>query len=228
MDPVMFGFFVLGATITAGVMAWRLLFSERARHRRAIKRAPLVSLGDVMEGASVRVTGTVVAASDELKEAPLSGRPCVLYDVEVDQRRNQGRNSAWVPVIREKDFVASFWLEDDSGRALVQFDWPEVVLTRDANFRSGILKEPKPRLREYLSSHGESAQGIVFNKDLRYREGALEPGEQVTVLGVAHLEPDPDPAATADGYRGRAMRLVLRSPEDGEMLLSDVPDLTKK
>ena len=40
-----------------------------------------------------------------------------------------------------------------------------------------------------------------MNRNLRYREGALEPGERIVVCGHARREPDPDGAAEGASYR---------------------------
>lgn len=229
MEPVIIGLIIgVNVAILGGGLAWRYLFSERAKLRRSLKRAPLTPMNKVMEGALVRVTGKSRQAEDDLLHAPLSGRPCLVYEVEVEEYKKKGRYGSWKTIILERDFVSSFWLQEGKDRALVQLIYPQLVLDRDASFRSGVLKEPDENLVAYLSSHGEAPQGMIFNRNLRYREGVIEPGEEVTVLAVGKNEPDPDPAATPSSYRGRAMRLVLRSPAQGEMLISDERGLTRR
>ena len=67
--------------LTAGVTLVFHLASEEAAARRRLKRCPPVRLSDSGEG-NVRLTGRVVASEDSLR-APLSGRPCVYYEVSV-------------------------------------------------------------------------------------------------------------------------------------------------
>jgi hypothetical protein len=229
MEPVIVGLIIgVNVAVLGGGLAWRYFFSERAKSRRALKRAPLTAMSKVMDGALVRVTGTARPSEDGLLHAPLSARPCLAHEVEVEEYKQKGKHGSWKTIILERDFVSSFWLQEGRDRALVQLIYPQLVLDRDASFRSGVLKEPDENLVAYLSSHGEAPQGIIFNRNLRYREGVIEPGEVVTVLAVGKSEPDPDPAATPSGYRGRAMRLVLRSPAEGEMLISDERGLTRR
>lgn len=117
--------------------------------------------------------------------------------------------------------MVSFWVEDESGRALVEADvMPQVAMVVDAHFDSGFLGDPEAHIRAWMMSRGIETKGILFNKTLRYREGVLEGGETVAVLGEAHWERDPDPEAQ-HGYRMRAKKLVLRAPADGRLLLSD-------
>ncbi len=228
MDPIILGIIALNIAVVGGGLAWRYWFSERARYRRLLKKAPRVPIAQAGEGALVRITGMASAGAGGVLTAPLSGRPCLVLEVEVDENVHQGKSSSWKNRIREIDFVPEFWVEDETGRALIRLDYPKLALTQDAKFNSGVLNDPEPRLVEFLESHGESPQGWVFNKALRYREGVLEPDEEVTVLGVVRREPDPDPMADSEGYRQRAMRVVLRSPADGDLVISDAPGLVRR
>lgn len=229
MEPVLFGFIIAAnIAIVGGTYAWRYFRSEQYKVRRAIKRAQRVPLAGVVDGSLVRVTGEARPRDGQHITAPLTGRACLLYEVIVEEYVSRGKSGSWKTIITEKDFVPTFWLAEGGERALVKLDFPMVLLDQDASFRSGILKEPDEVLVDFLAQHLEAAQGLIFNRNLRYREGIIARGEQVTVLAVAKTEPDPDPAAVPDGYRSRAMRLVLRSPAQGEMMLSDKPGLTRK
>ena len=228
MEPVLLGIIIAtNIAIVGGTYAWRYFRSERYKVRRAIKRARRVPLADVADGSLVRVTGEARPKDGERIAAPLSGRACLLYEVIVEEYVSRGKSGSWRTIITEKDFVSAFWLADGETRALVKLDYPMVLLDQDASFRSGVLKEPDEVLVDFLARHNEAAQGMIFNRNLRYREGIIARGEEVTVLAVAKTEPDPDPAAVPEGYRSRAMRLVLRSPAQGEMMLSDKPGLTR-
>ncbi len=73
-----------------------------------------------------------------------------------------------------------------------------------------------------LQSYGKDSTNLLgLNKSIRYREGALEAGELVAVLGRGRWQPDPDPNQKG-GYRDRAMRLLIEAGED-ELLISDQP-----
>jgi len=215
-----------GAAIAASIGGWayRDLFSRRGRARRALRKARKLSIAEARDGELVKLVGTLGLDGDTQVTAPLTGRPCAFFRTTVEQQQATGpRNTShWVTVIEESDFCPRFWIDDGSGRALVELVLPEVVLQMDASFRSGFLNDATPELEAFLNRHSESSQGWVFNKAMRYREGALEPGEEVAVYGLCRHEPDPDPAA-GGGYRERPIRRKLIEPPDGRMLLSDDP-----
>ncbi len=65
----------------------------------------------------------------------------------------------------------------------------------DAKFSSGTFNDPSNRLIQYLEQFGKESTGMLgFNKTLRFREGILEIGEKVAVLGEGRwkdvYEPD--------------------------------------
>lgn len=218
---------ILGAVATVAVGGWvyREIFSARGRAKRALRKAPRVPIARARDGELAKLGGTLRLA-DAPVTAPLTGRPCAFYQTTVEQRRGSGNSSRWVKIIDERDFSKALWIDDGTGQALVELVCPQVVLTMDNHFSSGFLSDAGPELEAFLARHGEASQGWVFNKTLRYREGMLEEGERVTVLGLCRWEPDPDPAAASGaGFRQQAMRLRVVCPAGGELLLSDDPSV---
>jgi hypothetical protein len=216
----------LAATVAVGIGVTALLyklFSPTARARRALRAAQRVPVAEVHDGQAVKLVGRLrLDPTAQELAAPITGRRCAYFEASVDQRKSSGKSSHWSTIIRETDFVGSFYVEDSSGRALVEVFLPQVVLTMDAHFSSGTFNDASPRLERFLSRHGESSEGWVFNKTLRYTEGALEEGEEVAVYGLCVQEPDPDPRAGGGvGYREGAMRIKLTKPAEGELLISD-------
>lgn len=67
----------------------------------------------------------------------------------------------------------------------------------------------RERSKQY-EAHGELAQ--MHTRHLQSYDTILAEGDTVQVEGLATQEPDPTRAA---GYRGRAMRTVIRAPHDG-------------
>ncbi|HEX2573970.1 MAG TPA: DUF3592 domain-containing protein [Polyangia bacterium] len=198
-----------------------VFFSKRARSLRALKKLPATSIRDAQVGQRVKIVGRLVHGENTLT-APLSGRSCACYCVTV--RVESGKNSRQIlEEIRSTDF----FVEDGSGKALVRLAGrgAQLLIMEDVHRRSGIFKDPTPELEALLARHGESSRGGlgIFNRALKYMEGVLEQGERVAVMGVAHLEPDPDPNA-AHGYRESASRLVLVPPGGGDLIVTDEPN----
>ncbi|MCC7539612.1 MAG: hypothetical protein IT379_25545 [Deltaproteobacteria bacterium] len=210
----------LALFVVAAIAFSRWYFSEKQQVKRALRAAPRVDVGKLGEGQLARVTGEVEEHEGNVLRAPISGRPCVAFDVTVEEYRSSGKSGSWHTVIHEGETVP-FVVRDGTGRAIVRRSFVRVAIEVDDEKRSGFLNDASPELEAFLSRHGRSSAGWVFNKTLRYREGVFEVGETVTVLGRARLEDDPSPDAAGHGYRDRPRRVVLEPPPDAPMLLSD-------
>ena len=213
--------------IAFGGIAFSLwYFSEAQRTKRALKGSRAVRIVDAPEGATVKISGQVRLGERTLT-SPVGQRPCAVYQVLVEELRRGGKNSQWVTIVDDRE-VVEFFLEDGSGRARVMpmGELVSLAIERDVHVRTGSFDEPEPHLVEYLQSRGHDTEGwFGINKKLRWREGVIEDGEEVAVLGRCRREVDPDPRATA-GYREKAKRLVVEPPDDGKMLISDDPTTT--
>ena len=207
MEVVVFSLFAVAAAI--GALHSKLL-SARARAKRALKNAPCISVSDAKDGQLVKLVGRLQFAGEPLS-APISGKPCAYFCTVAwgDEKRTA----------QESDFCRRFWIEDGSGRALVEMGYPTFVVSMDADFRVGYFKKATPRMAAFLERHHMGSHRF----GLRCEEGVLEEGETVAVYGLCRREPDPDPRAPNDGYRGRPTRLCIVEPPLGEMLISDDP-----
>ena len=189
-------------------------FNADTKAKRKIKNTPVVSVADIQEGTLVKVVGAVDCASEPM-QAPLSGRACTFFRIKVSEYRRRGKNSSWVTIIDDTDGI-EFIVSDSTGGAFVDPSLVRAVLDQDAKFNSGLMSGAGENLEAYLSAHGRSSKGIVFNKSMKYHEGIVEPGEVVAVVGIAHWD-------TA----GRDRVLRIKAPDDGPVLLTDMPKYTR-
>ncbi|MCB9591969.1 MAG: hypothetical protein H6719_04490 [Sandaracinaceae bacterium] len=168
-----------------------------AEHRPTLVR-------DVRDGATVKVVGHVRKAERALR-SPLTGRVGVYYDVLV--------TGAGIRRIREQEAV-DFYVEDETGRALVLTEDLQVAVVRDLDEKIGWL--PDAGLRAFLAAHG-AVRGYE-----RAKEGTLELDERIAVVGRASWVPD-DGANLPVGYRERPQILLLGAPSDQPLVVSDDP-----
>jgi hypothetical protein len=148
----------------------------------------------------------------------------VFYEATVEQYRSNGKTGSWRQVAREVKGIP-FVLDDGSGRAIVDPSGARVAVDIDMTTRSGTFDDATPVEEEFLSRHGLRSTGWVFNKSLRYREGVIEIGETIAVMGQGVREPDPDAVGKVGGYRtGPPTRLRLGGSARHPILLSDAPD----
>lgn len=177
----MSGFVVVAALLPVVLFAvwW---FSDDAQTRRALKSVRVREIREIQEGMIVRVTGRLRPVGD-LLAAPLTGRHCAYSQVIVEERRSNGKSSSWHEVFREVEAI-DFQVEDGTGVVHVRMDESRVAITRDAHTASGTFDDATDAEKALLARHGQESTGLIgFNRALRYAEGALEVGEEVTVLG---------------------------------------------
>lgn len=213
---------VLGAVAAGAVIAASFLWNEKARIRRELRSAPRIAIGHLEEGRTGRLVGKV--GDGQTLQAPLTGRSCVFYEATVEQYRSSGKSGAWKEVAREVRGVP-FVLDDGTGRAIVDPSGARVAVDIDMTTRSGTFDDATPVEEEFLARHGLRSAGWVFNKSLRYREGVIEIGETIAVMGRGIREPDPAAVAKVGGYRsGPPTRLRLGGSARHPILLSDADD----
>lgn len=216
---------LLGGAAAALILFSSWWFSAHQMTVRAMRKVERCSIAAAPHGAMVRVTGTLHEGA-ELLRAPLSGRSCVGYWVQVQVRRSANRSLHWANLIDQREAV-DFVVEDGSGSAIVQTRDVELAIELDHHQTSGTFDDATPVEESFLRRHGHGSTGLFgFNKALRYREAVLEPGETVVVVGRARWEDDPAPGAVqGTGYRQgtRATRLVLEASRRMPLRISDDP-----
>jgi hypothetical protein len=178
-----------------------------------MRSVALVRLGDVEDEAMVRVVGRV-APYDRPVTAPVSGRPCVAYAVELYVGGNVR------PLVTGGE-VRAFYVEDGGVRALVQPPCPIVALTARHEGRR-TPAELTPAFAAWLEEN-HASDDWRHEKRLRFVEHRLEPGERAAIVGVARREVDGDAAFA--GYREPPQLVVFETADDAPLSVSDDPSL---
>jgi hypothetical protein len=200
-----------------GIGFW--YFSKEQRIKRALRNLRPTPIRQIASPGLVKVQG-IVQTLDTLT-APLSGRPCAYFEVLVEERISSGKSSHWRTVIREVE-ERDFLIDDGTGRARIEMVAVQAAITKDGHWSSGTFNDATPQLEEFLARHGQRSEGWLFNRTMRYREGVIEVGEEVAVVGFAELEIDPEPSTSGAGYRDAPMRPVVRGQLEG-LYVSDDP-----
>ncbi|MBI2895377.1 MAG: hypothetical protein HYY06_17615 [Deltaproteobacteria bacterium] len=212
--------FVIGFFAVFGLVWFAIWwFSKDQKIKRSLRKLRPTPIGQVREGL-VKIAGSVRPL--DVLTAPLSGRACAYYEVLVEQRVSSGKSSHWRTIIREVE-ERDFLVEDGTGRARVEMVAVEAAVTRDGHWSSGTFNDASSELEAFLQRHGQSSEGWIFNKTLRFREGVLEAGERVAILGWAEREIDPEPGGAGHGFRDAASRVVLRANGIQALRVSDDP-----
>jgi hypothetical protein len=222
MDPT--SIVVVFVVIVVVIIVLVAVFSKEARLKRKMRALRPTPIDKAVSGQVTKLVGKLVPVAPPIL-APLSGKPCAFYEVVVEEWRRTGRSGSYVRVIHETN-GQDFLLEDATGRAFVRIAGAQTVVVRDGKFKSGTFNDASPTLQTFLDKHGRKSTGLLgFNKGMRYYEGVFEPGETVTVVGVAAREHDPDPAAGFAGYREQPTRVIMARAGEQPLLVSDDPSV---
>ena len=215
---------IIAIIVTSLVLiAFAKVGGHAAKVKLAIRQGKRVDVAEVPDGTDVRIDGRVSYLAEPLS-SPISGRTCAGYYVVVKEHRGK---AGWVPLVREQR-QRDFTVEDRTGRAIVQVKGAKIAVHQDEHTETGYLDEPTAEARKLLFRHGQKAEGFIFSRKLRYEEGVIEEGELVAVRGRAVWEPDPNPDPEAfSSYRGQPKRLVMTKPAEGDLFISDDPELFK-
>jgi hypothetical protein len=187
-------------------------FAER-RQRRTLRRVERRSLGELVEGRPVRVTGRARPFGPAI-EAPLSRRICVCYAVVIYDWHFDDS----VRIIHTIQGRAPFLLQDagltavvDPSRAQIsaQFDHTTNLMLLDS-VDAPAIDALGIRDRDFSKTHA-----------LEIDEAIIELDEPIAVIGSAFQEPDLDavPASYRDGERPLRWRLEPTAISDDPRLL---------
>lgn len=173
---------MLGLLAAAVLVTLLLAIQIRTRAEQvadAFEAAPLVAIARFPATGYARVEGRVRLGVPALV-APLSDRRCAYYEihVEVDGGKLAGASR---PVSRGRDF----WVEDDTGAALVYLR-NAVVALDGAHCVRGVLADLPAIRRSALAR--EQDLGHIDGIDparVRFRECALPAGARIAVAGTA-------------------------------------------
>lgn len=179
-----FIFVILGA-IVIGVIIYAIFFNRAAVVKRALRKTPPKEMRDVLSGDIVRLKGNIDLCGKVLI-APLSGRKCAYYHVEILQHKSSGKNSRWVTILNDEQ-AGDIVIRDGRHHAIIPSTGAKCFLVQDHNKHSGFMNDASPELNAYLQSKGiKSVSWIGLNKSLKYREGILEANEVITAAGKAN------------------------------------------
>lgn len=189
---------IFGALLVMGVgMLVSGLWGPRARARKRLDRGQTV----IQDGSVVTITG-VVRPVGELLIAPLSGKPCVLYEATGRVFGKGGNPTVLVADIGEARMTA-FELETADGVVRVEGDRAETDIPTLVLFPRQLDRE-----QAFMVAHDQSPQYLRHSS---FHEVRVEPGTKIRVQGMAIVELDA--SAPEGGYRDGARRVKLVAHE---------------
>jgi hypothetical protein len=181
MEYTVFKFIWYGVVIL--IFIYWFFFRDKAVIKRKLNETPEKKIIDFKDGDVARVKGSVKYYGKTIT-APLSGRKCVYYHIIVEASRSQHSGiPSWTEIIEEEN-AGDVVINSGGNYALIQTESVKNYLIPDAKYSSGFFKNATETLEKFLNKHDKKSKAIFgINDTLRYKEGILEEGEIVTIVG---------------------------------------------
>ena len=220
MNPLIFLSFIAVVGIVFFVGYY---FSSKAVIKRKLKKSEFKKIADFKNGEVAKIVGTVEFVGKPL-HSPLSNRECAHYYVHIEEEVSSGKSSKWETLIKE-EVSSKFLIKEENHYAFINDHQLKSYIVQDVKFSSGFWNDATEDLEEYLKSKGEESEGFLgMNRTIRYKEGVLEKGEKIAVLGRGEWKE----ANQLDLPEQYEKILEIRSSAEEEIYLSDDPDTTLK
>jgi hypothetical protein len=148
-------------------------------------RTPTSEIGALPLDEHVEIVGK--ADSEVTVNSPITKQTCILWQVEVSERRGSGKRSRWVTVYSDTS-TKSFDVYDGTGKVQIHPSrLTELILRDDVRKSSGIFNSLDDGIQTALKDLGVETKGSLFNKNMRVHERYIEQGDQIYVLGKTFL-----------------------------------------
>src|SRR5262245_24770058 len=186
---------------------WALL-REKTTAIAALEGIKTTSIATLQPDERAKVAG-VVAARDYLLKSPISGDAWIGFRVIVET--NLG-------ILAKREACGAFTLTDGTGTAGI--DGPfQIALDPDDAAWANLPPAVFALLQEEM---GRDAWAVISSeREVRFQEALLKPGDRIAVLGRATMEIDP---AGHGSYREAPMLIHFRGTDDQPVVIVDVED----
>src|SRR5262245_60758627 len=148
-------------------------------------RTPTGEIGSLPLNEQVEIVGK--ADSDAIVNSTINKQTCVLWQVEVSEKRGSGKHSRWVKVYSDTS-TKSFDVYDGTGKVQI---YPsrltELILRDDVRKSSGIFTSLDEGMQSALKDLGVDTKGSLFNKNMRVHERYIEQDRKSTRLELQSL-----------------------------------------
>lgn len=122
-----------------------------------------------------------------LIKAPLTGEDCVFYKYLAERLETKGKNSVWETVVNNASYHNPFYLNDDTGKALINLQHVELHMDDpDFSFETGPLGQEYPQpLLNFLTQNNIRYKSFFGRYRMRFKEWRIHRKDRIYVLGSA-------------------------------------------
>ena len=194
--PLIAGLALLGWLLVSAPTIWKIIM---------IWRTPTTWISALSNEGRVEVVGKT---GQKTLKSPIKNKPCVLWQLEVQEERRQKNRISWATVCK-KSSGELFEVADETGKILVQPEGADLILSEDSF--SDHLDSQKMSV---LQSLGVSTTNwLGSEKKMRVYERLIAPGEEVFVIGEIKVSDGSKSIAS-----GTAAPMVITDRSEWEVL----------
>lgn len=202
-------------------------FSKKNVILRTLAKIPVKPASSLKTNELSKVTGKALHVKEPLI-APYSKRKCVFYQIIIQQKVSTGKSSRWKTIV-EEERSQDFFIQTKTDFVIVSpKDNPKnykCYLVKDQDQNSGTFNDPTLKFIALLKHyHINHTTLFGFNKRLRYQEGVIEIGEEITVAGIAKWKTLSEPIPEYP-YSKIAS---LESVDKQKIIITDLPETRLK
>jgi hypothetical protein len=174
---------------------WFIAGFRELKNTRIIQNIPTCKIATGAVGTNVEIQGEILRDENKILKAPITGRDCVFYSVEIQKLVRRKNSSHWVTV--DQFFSDEGFIVDDGSGANAMVYVKGATIKRKGRVktfqaRSSNMSELPPNL--YMSLQEKQGQlksfslketSWIFSKQYRFLEWSFPPNQSIYVLGVA-------------------------------------------
>jgi hypothetical protein len=179
-DPAAVGIAIAVLAAGSAFCSWRTW--RNVSHIRLIEDTPTAKIRSAPQGY-VELEGVGKLMDGPPIIAKLSGLPCVWYRYKIEQQvktHYKGHTQTRWDVIEKDESTETFWLQDDTGRVVIDPEGADVTPRHKDSWRSssnlGSMARPV-NVTSFIASH--TGHGTY-----RLTEERINPGERLYALGL--------------------------------------------
>ena len=169
------GYWIFAAVCGVAALLALLGCFSRLRRDRFIADTPLVRIRSAAQGY-VRLSGIARLPPGDTLRSPLTDRPCVWWDYQVEAREENEKGQAVYRTVEKATSVTPFVLNDADGECLIGPVGADVTATSNERW-SGMSRHP------HGTPHSYSIPGLPGQDDYRFHERLIAPGTPLSVFG---------------------------------------------
>ncbi len=209
--------------LVIGFPIYFFFFTKEAIVINKLKNIKSKKISKVVDGEVVKIKGKIKYIGNPLI-APLSKRKCVYYHIIVEESDRRSKNVIEINLTKdiEEKVSRNVIIIDGKDYAIIDTKLMESYLTMDKEYWSGFLLDAKDNLEKFLERHNEESTVFGFNRELNYKEGILEEGETIAVVGKATWKNAKDLNIKIPNEK----ILVISADNNEPVYFSDDPDIT--